>query len=796
MQQLAHSTPEQQVDLLRDLLDISLGQPQAVVAASNAIALLVQLLSGSEHLQSAALQVLCNVTRLHRTRTQVLRAGLVSATVPLLASPSLDVKQHAVGLLSNLASERPAAKAMVAVGAVAPLLHLLSCREPLVLRRSTVTIAQLAQYSFGRKELTAAGAVPRLVALLSAAHEERSGGVVCSEQAAIALRYLAAEDPDLCDELISGGAVDRLAHMLQSSEPQLQADAVELVALLASHTDSQSVLAAAGGPSSIIALMDSPSLQVQLSALRAVHIVLPGQPLGMMEAGLPAGLVSLLQASDPEVRRGAALLSYQLAANMGKPACRALRAAGAVDALVACIEMFAAEEEQYRAEEAAGAAQAEATPAPAPAAAPAAPAEAAAASPASPAAPAEAAAVSPAAAGMRRAEQEAAVGPDTPPASGECAARRQEQEAAAAGAAGGKAAPPGTEASKSPSAAAPAHAAGADTAPSDCGASQSPAPAPTTPEPPTPPAAMTPSRIQPPTSEPSTPTHNTPRMHHMPHAPSTPAHSTFSHAAGHAAGHAAAPSEDLESLGTAGAAALLACLCLTNLSAQLMTQSQGIEKEVADSGAIPQLAALLATGVEAVQWAAVSCMANLSNEPLCVPHLYAANVMLAVDELATCSPAAAQHPELRERADALVANMLQNQNQGAAGSGAFPQRWVQIMDAVRAGDLGGADVAVTDSELQALILLARQAKRRRDEKQRRLSSRITVGQTAVMAAVAVEAGDACTQCGVPRRTGRKMLRCAGCHSAWYCSPMCMQSHWPQHKQACIQSFAKWLATRV
>ena len=288
----------------------------ATISCIELVQTLVSSSSSSEQQQAAAAALL---TLPMTPQTWIIAVGAIPDLVQMLSQQpagTTAVRQLPMRLLRRISSHTHANKGAVqaasdsVITALVPLLW--HSREDVV-GLVTTTISILAFNPDNQRRVVEAGAIAPHVQRL------KSGSIMVSVPAAIALTYLSANATSACTpaEIIAAGAVAPLVQMLNSSSQMVQYPAVMVLKALCydvGHTDE---MAAAGVIPPLVRLLASPSAEMQAEALQTLGYLARNKDLidPIIAAGAIPLMTQLLTSTAVFIQQQAAVELANITAN-------------------------------------------------------------------------------------------------------------------------------------------------------------------------------------------------------------------------------------------------------------------------------------------------------------------------------------------------------------------------------------------------------------------------------------------------------------------------------------------------
>ena len=196
-------------------------------------------------------------------------AGMIPRLVGMLRSPSVDVQEQAVSVLSALSRDGGRARAVVAAGALAPASALLAASSPIdVQEHAACLLGRIACKGGCRAEIVAtAGAVPRVIALL------RSRSTDVQAEALFALFSVCNSTNDVA--IGAAGAIPPVVALLSSRVVRVHKTAVYACCSLSMTDENAAAVVAAGGIAPLLKLLRTLSCDVMRDVVARILCVLP-----------------------------------------------------------------------------------------------------------------------------------------------------------------------------------------------------------------------------------------------------------------------------------------------------------------------------------------------------------------------------------------------------------------------------------------------------------------------------------------------------------------------------------------
>ena len=248
--------------------------------------------------------------------TWIIAVGAIPALVQMLAQPAVAtaVQQRRMRVLRHISSHTNADKGAVQAASdsvIAALVPLLWHSREDVVGMVTTTISSLAFNPDNQRWLLEAGAIAPLVQRL------KSGSIMVSVPAAIALAYLSANATSACTpaEIIAAGAVAPLVQLLKSSSQMVQYPATMVLKALCYDVEHTDEVAAAGVIAPLVQLLASPSAEMKAEALQALGYLACNKDLidPIVAAGAIPLITQLLTSTAAPVQKHAAAALTNLA---------------------------------------------------------------------------------------------------------------------------------------------------------------------------------------------------------------------------------------------------------------------------------------------------------------------------------------------------------------------------------------------------------------------------------------------------------------------------------------------------
>ena len=267
---------------------------------AGAIAPLVGLLSrGTATAQASASRTLnALMSRAVEHQRAFVEAGGVGPLVALLKMGSAKVQDDAAAALAAVSdvSHQPS---ILRAGACTTLVAMLKGSSASGQACAAQALANAAAFPDGQQAIARAGAVPRLLTLLAEGKTQSA--------AAAALARLAHGDREIQADIAASGGVSPLLALLNSPQPEGQvAAAAALTELTRGNSDTQHAVAKAGGVGPMLELLSNRSASVQSQSMAALaqlaHEHRENQDLIAQKGGVPK-LMQVLEnpQADPSV---------------------------------------------------------------------------------------------------------------------------------------------------------------------------------------------------------------------------------------------------------------------------------------------------------------------------------------------------------------------------------------------------------------------------------------------------------------------------------------------------------------
>ena len=237
----------------------------------------------------------------------VINSGAIPHFISLLSSPILDVREHAVWALGNIAGDSPMCRDyVVQAGALRPLLALLSEQHKLnMLRSATWTLSNFCRGKQPQPDWDLISpAIPTLSKLIHSPDDE------VLIDACWAISYLSDGSNDKIQAVIEAGVVRRLVELLNHRSSSVQTPALRSVGSLATGDEPQTqIIIVAGALPALSTLLTSPKDAIRKEACWAISNITAGPPpqiQAAIEANLIPPLINILANSpDLKTRRSA-----------------------------------------------------------------------------------------------------------------------------------------------------------------------------------------------------------------------------------------------------------------------------------------------------------------------------------------------------------------------------------------------------------------------------------------------------------------------------------------------------------
>ena len=273
-------TPEAQVHACAALAVISDKRKQyqeEIVAENGILPIATALRAGDPGVQEAAAAAIASVSQLRSTQEAIMKCGAVAPLVNLLRSgansTSDDTQMYASYAVANVAADNLEGQQMIQrLGGLPLLIGLLGAGKTQV--AIATAIARLTEGNeHNQAEVTRLGGVPKLIALLTVVHVETQA------QAAAALAALASGDNrDEQDVIAAAGGISPLLALVETHSTAAvyalaQRNSINALAMLARNNfEIQEEIASKGGVTMMCALtiMGAASAEVQTQAVLAI----------------------------------------------------------------------------------------------------------------------------------------------------------------------------------------------------------------------------------------------------------------------------------------------------------------------------------------------------------------------------------------------------------------------------------------------------------------------------------------------------------------------------------------------
>ncbi|XP_007425384.1 ankyrin and armadillo repeat-containing protein [Python bivittatus] len=255
------------------------------------------------------LEVLC-LAKEHYWKC-ILQAGTIPSLISLLKSEDIKLECITVGVLSNISTHDPIARAFVESGGISVLIKLLATDEPELLSRCVVVLYDIAQLDNNQVIIAELGAFPALINLLQYHLQDLLVNVINC----IRMLCMNNKDNQLKVKEIMG--IEQLVHFLSSDSDVLVAVASAVIAEISrGNMEMQNAIVGANAIDPLVELLRGRKISVQVKGAMAIEALCEGNSLIQMRflsRSVTKFLLKLLKAFHLKVREQGAATLWALA---------------------------------------------------------------------------------------------------------------------------------------------------------------------------------------------------------------------------------------------------------------------------------------------------------------------------------------------------------------------------------------------------------------------------------------------------------------------------------------------------
>ncbi|XP_077175569.1 ankyrin and armadillo repeat-containing protein [Paroedura picta] len=241
----------------------------------------------------------------------ILDAGTIPSLINVLKSQSVKLECITVGVLSNLTTHNPIARAFVESGGVAELIKLLATDEPELISRCAVILYDIAQLDDNQALIAELGAIPALISLLQYNLENLLVNVMNC------IRVLCMNNKENQLKVKECKGIKPLVQFLASDSDVLLAVASAAIAELArGNTKMQNAIVEAHVISPLVELLKGRKISVQVKGAMAIQTLCEKNTyiqMRFLARSVTKFLLKLLKAFQLKVKEQGAVTLWALA---------------------------------------------------------------------------------------------------------------------------------------------------------------------------------------------------------------------------------------------------------------------------------------------------------------------------------------------------------------------------------------------------------------------------------------------------------------------------------------------------
>ncbi|KAF8973862.1 vacuolar protein 8 [Flammula alnicola] len=286
--------------------------------------ILFLLSSHDTEVQRAASAALGNLAVNTDNKLLIVKLGGLEPLIRQMLSPNVEVQCNAVGCVTNLATHDDNKTKIAKSGALVPLTRLARSKDMRVQRNATGALLNMTHSDENRQQLVNAGAIPVLVSLLNSPDTDVQ--YYCTTALSANRKKLAQSEPKLVTSLVL---------LMDSPSLKVQCQAALALRNLASDEKYQLEIVKADGLQSLLRLLQSTYLPLILSSAACVRNVSihPQNESPIIESGFLQPLINLLSFKDNEEVQCHAISTLRNLAASSEKNKKAIVKAGAVQSI-------------------------------------------------------------------------------------------------------------------------------------------------------------------------------------------------------------------------------------------------------------------------------------------------------------------------------------------------------------------------------------------------------------------------------------------------------------------------------